>query len=527
MSEHGYSPPSSFDLNVDQCHAILDETLALLTLSDVSRPTLATTTNLNILLDKYFQDDKFGQLFRSMIIYGKQDGAEVTVASFNKFVMRPRSSNKFELRPTTRTVPTPIDSAARVELNKNILRLGYEMINFLLDYVSSNHLDRADITVFRNNYLPNKWMNGILGKVDRKTTGPFCLPPMIVVQSRIQVALEYSFLQKLDNPQSVFFSQASGIHWQPSASPLFLNEIDYEKITLEAVSLFPKHLERLLLDSKKTLDQLAGITIDVKHRQVGTAVSRLLKLALSPSFKQLDLRTGPALDAALGGTVIAIHQFLSAEFLAYYLVDHDSACLYMQDIRSSHKKDRKIRVSSIHHTSNQPIWLQFGSRESAYLYLSRTASSAEEKWLHIVNYVMKLLVNFVNNRIRRLFPTQTVPMEKLLRLRQYGTLVGTTGNPRTANYGRHHDAKPGLVDPTDARFSRYNLMVPTLCLQNHAMANTSISWFPNENPTWCAGTITQELFLFHIQGVGVQEHFEHQVRFLYHYIILIAPPTGI
>jgi hypothetical protein len=136
MSEQGLSP--LFDLTVDQCQAILIKTIELL-LSSGSRSTLATRDNLKLLIDQYFQEDPFGQSFPSMMVYGKQDGAEVTLDHFNKFVMRPRSFNKFELQPASITLPHPIDSSAHVELNKNILLLGYEMVDFVLKYVTLVH----------------------------------------------------------------------------------------------------------------------------------------------------------------------------------------------------------------------------------------------------------------------------------------------------------------------------------------------------------------------------------------------------
>jgi hypothetical protein len=424
--------------------------------------------------------------------------------------MRPQSSNKSELQPTSSIVPRPIDSAIRVELNKNIFIWGYKMVDFVLNFVTLSHPRYSEILFFRKSRIPDKWKNGILGKHNRKTLEPFCLPSILTIQTRIQEAIEFSFLQKLSNPFSFFFNQASGLSWLPSSSPPPV-VIDYEKITLESVSLFSQHLDSLLHDSQQTLDELAGVVILVKHPPVVRAVRRLMKLAPPPHVEKIDLKTRRGPDGKLGGTVIAIHQFLSAEFLAYYLVDHDSACAYMQDIRSAHKKDRKLRVASIHHVSNQPIWLQFGSGDSAYLYLSRAASAAEEKWLIIVNYVMNLLVQFVNTSIESACLPHNVPKDKLLRLRQYGTLVGNTGHPSTGNYGRHHDAKPGLVDPSDPSYSRFQIMVPTLCLQNHPVSNTRISWFPNEDPTWAAGSVSHEFCLFHIQGVGVQEHFEHEV----------------
>jgi hypothetical protein len=80
-------------------------------------------------------------------------------------------------------------------------------------------------------------------------------------------------------------------------------------------------------------------------------------------------------------------------------------------------------------------------------------------------------------------------------------LVEITGEIQSGNYGLHEDGKPGLVDLSDPRFSRLQLMVPALCLQNHSVSNTSISWYKNDDPKWCAGTVKQELFLFHIQCV--------------------------
>jgi hypothetical protein len=519
MSVHGSSP--LFNLDVDQCHVILEETIALLLLSDQRYPLPSTAVKLRSLLHEHFQDDASGQSFRSMIIYGRPDGATVTVSHFNKYVMLPRTSYTFELQPNLTTLaPIRISKTARAQLNKNTLLLGHDMVEFVLNFVSSTHPRNSELAFFLKRTIPQKWFNGIIGKHNRQTLHPLQLPSMFIIQSRIQRAIEYSFLQKTSNPSSHFFSEASGVSWQPSVPDII--GTDYEKATLEAVSLFSGYLDRVLSDSKKTLDQLAGVVVDVLHPHVVRSLSRLLKQAPPPSVQKLDLKLGPGPDAEHGGTVIAIHQHLSPQFLAYYLVDHDSACTYMQDIRSAHKKDRKIRVASTHHVSTHPIWIQFGNDSNTYLYLSRKVSAAEEKWLLIVNFVMKLLVDFVNAHIKRV-SQRPVPSENLMRIRRYCTVVENTGNPRNGNYGRHHDAKPGLVDPSDPRFSRFQLMVPTLCLQNHSVANTCISWYPNDFPKWCAGTVTQELFLFHIQCLGVQEHFQHEVCyafFLYPVIVL-------
>jgi hypothetical protein len=95
MSEEGSKP--FFNLDVDKCHVILDETIALLLLSSEHHVT-STVKDLKGLLEKYFHNDAFGQFFRSMIIYGSPDGAAIPLASFNKSAVRPRSRNKFELQ---------------------------------------------------------------------------------------------------------------------------------------------------------------------------------------------------------------------------------------------------------------------------------------------------------------------------------------------------------------------------------------------------------------------------------------------
>jgi hypothetical protein len=109
----------------------------------------------------------------------------------------------------------------------------------------------------------------------------------------------------------------------------------------------------------------------------------------------------------------------------------------MQDLPSVHKKDHKMRVASLHHVGTKPIWLQFGDKANTCLHLCHIVSTAEEKWFFIVNYVMKLLVNFVNAHLIRDSPGQVAPADKFLRIRRYGTLVENTGEPRSGNYNLH------------------------------------------------------------------------------------------
>ena len=517
--------PSStvlFDLDVDQCYKILDDVISHILSSSQDK-----TEKPSPFLEKYFHDNRIGQCFRSMIVRGKEDGDYISLAYFNKFIMRPRSSHKLQLHSSL--LPSVALITIRHEKcgtpsSAGTVCLGNEMIEEVFKFVCSVH-PRGNENIFFSRKgipLPLAWKNGILGiKLRNSTLLPSDLPSMHVLQLRILLSIEFSFELKITKPFSRFLSSKSGNFWKNTPPTRITVELDFHQTTLEAITLFPAYLEHLLRTTGKTLDQLAGVVIEEKYPQVLAAITQLLDQAPAPSVKKHDLKTGPGSDAVLGGTVIAIHQHLSAAFVAYYLVDHDSVCTYMQDRRSAHKKDRKIRVASIHHVSTKPIWIQFGSEDNMFLYLSRKVSAAEEKWLLIVNHVMQLLVIFVNAHLKRVSPRPVQP-EKLMRIRHYDTLVENTGNPRTGNYGIHDDAKPGLVDPSNPAFSPYQLMVPTLCLQNHAASNTSISWFPKKEPSWCAGTITQELFLFHIQCVGVQEHFQHAVRYYSASVFLVV-----
>ena len=73
----------------------------------------------------------------------------------------------------------------------------------------------------------------------------------------------------------------------------------------------------------------------------------------------------------------------------------------MDNVRAKamNNKERMLRVFSLDHTHDQPTWMQFGKATNVYLYLSQRASAAEEGWLVISNYVVKLLINFINKNL--------------------------------------------------------------------------------------------------------------------------------
>ena len=327
------------------------------------------------------------------------------------------------------------------------------------------------------------------------------------MQDRIRKSIEFSCAQKKNNPQSKFFTRQSGLAWQPT-----VEKIDYDALILKGCSDFPAYLQQLLSAKDQYLDELAGVDVGHVHPEVEGRFKKMYKQAPPPRVVGHDLKLGRH-NEEIGGTVVALHQYISPKFLAYYTVDHDASCAYMVDLRSHGKKERKIRFSSVKHVNTKPLWIQFGESTNVWLYLSQKASVAEEAWLSIVNHVMELLVEFVNSHIK-LAHGRRISKDKLLRLHVFTELVSGISQPINGNYGPHGDDRNGTVSKNDPQFNRFLLMVPTLCLQNYAQETTRIEWCPRDYPGSVVGYVLQFFCLIHIQLLGVQEYFKHAVRCL-------------
>jgi hypothetical protein len=503
-------PPPPWPASSTQCNDVLDEVLRL-----VSGPVnYHSQERLNCLLLHYFQDDKKGNAFRSMICFGT-DLHVVSLENFNKFIILPKSQFEMHIVGQERHVPFQfrhVPSNVRRDLHRTSKIHAHALVDFALAHVSKHHSDSEIIA----SYVPTTaWKHGILfGGRERSVVTIVDVPPLLVLLERITTALSYSLSLKKTNPYSLFYSAVGGTVWKTSIAPDDMVQepapVNYEEAYLRACSQFPAYLRLLLKD--QYLDEHAGVAVIATVPEVVAKFQNLMDLAPSPHVEGIDLKVGEGPESKIGGTVIALHQCLSPEFLAYYTVDHDASCAYMADIRSVHKKQRKIRVSSVHHVNTQPIWLQFGETSDVYLYLSQKASVAEEAWLKVVNHVMKLLVDYVNEDIKRVHGNNT-PASKLLRVRAFGSAVSSISHPKDGNYGPHDDGKPGTFSKADPNYSLFQLMVPTLCIQNYCHTNTKVTWCPKNNLQVTAGEVEQELVLIHIQAVGVQEYFKHHVRY--------------
>ena len=485
------------------CYAVFEETLGLAQ-ADPHNLDYQERKRLDHLLLSYFQDDASGACFRSMICYGCDD-ILVSITDFNNFVVLPGSQFAMELIHTS--VHTPIhfrrvSTIAKKELHHNTLRRAYASVDFVLQHVTKHYFaGNADIAYHTK--VPLKWKNGIIGNVDRAELKILHTPSLEDLHHRIRTSLEFSCVQKKNNPGSFFYSSASALAWKANRP-----KIDYDILYLQGCSDFPTYLAELI-GPDQYLDHLAGVVVNHSYPEVEARFQKMYDQAPARHIDGHDLKLGKD-TCEIGGTVVAIHQYVSPSFLAYYTVDHDASCAYMRDERSSRKKNRKIRVASVDHVDTKPIWLQFGETNDVYLYLSQKASAAEEKWLCIVNFVMNLLVDFVNKRIKEKHGQNTHEFE-LMRKREYGVIVASASNPLEGNFGWHKDGKNGIVAAGDAKYSSFQLMVPTLCLQNYAHPNTTIEWAPVTDPTYIAGSIVQECILVHIQLLAVNEKFIHHV----------------
>jgi hypothetical protein len=497
------------------CCAILDEALKI---ARNTRRTPANQNRLCQLLNHYLQPyGPVPALFRSMICHNDAS-IDVTFEDFNTFVVEPFSDFEFNLGGPVNYVPYQFQvvehtRSQQLKLRENLVIQAHATINFVLDHLK--HPRKEEIQSYATQGLPKTYMNAILGIFSRSQKNPIELPSLSVIRSRIVSSLAFSF-SKLGGRNHPFFTAASGAAWNQQGPDR--NTLTDDDLELSAMCHFPKHLESVLKDAGVYLDELAGAKVPFHVPEVAGRFEAMNEASGPAHVEGVHLKQSKD-SKEIGGTVVAIQNYLSPAFLAYFTVDQDS-CAYMDDIRSSSFKNRVIRISSRDHVNTKPIWLQFGDKDNIYLYLSQRASVGEELWLKIVNHVMGLLevfvVNFTTSERKDNYPASsnirgTPTLPRKFRAPTFQTNVAACADP-LHQYGLHSDDKPGLSHPAIPRFSRGSLIVPTLCIQNHSQCTTSIQWTSNKNSSYCAGKVWQEgTSLIHIQLQSVQDKWKHSV----------------
>jgi hypothetical protein len=386
------------------------------------------------------------------------------------------------------------------------LKRAHASVEFVLAYVAQHCFKgNEDVDFFSTQTIPGEWKNCILGKPDRTVDLKIDdVPSLEELQDRIRKSIEFSCAKKKNNPKAKFFTHESGLAWRPTTND---DTFDVEAIYMKAGSEFKDLLEKLLKDTGKTLDQLAGVYPTRRYPDVEEVVRQGFAGAKLQGMKSLDLLLD---DGSIGGTVIAMHNegFLSPEWIAAYLVDTDQNH-FMVDERAQIKnnKERYLRIFSVDHDFENPTWMQFGKTNNVYLYLSQRASAAEESWLKIISYVVNLLIDDINRRLDSVTGSR-FQLEQMF----FDVGVESLADPSSGAFARHQDGFPGLIDALVRGFSRINLIVPTFSIQNHFAETTKIAWYKaGDLKGKEVGSFKHDFFIFHWQLLGVNANFEHEV----------------
>jgi hypothetical protein len=118
---------------------------------------------LNFLLLNYFQDDKHGAAFRSMICYGT-DHQLVSMHNFNKFIIQPQSQFEMHVVKQQSNIPfqfRPLPSNVRGELQHTTLIHAHATVDFVMEHVTKQHPKSNAILSFRS-LVPTSWKTTLL-----------------------------------------------------------------------------------------------------------------------------------------------------------------------------------------------------------------------------------------------------------------------------------------------------------------------------------------------------------------------------
>ncbi len=520
------TPNNAPSYTLESCRQILDETIGLLEVTKQSVPNL---DRLNLLLSKHFANNEF----RSHCCFGHSN-ADVSLELFNSLCVLPSTDWTVHLVASDHSPilqPSHADvSSAQLAYDQKFKLISTNISTLLVNIANLHPLkDQIRSSMTRSPTLSTPWILSILGRKRQSSTTNFVAPPLEELRRRISASINGALTKQLTHPSTKLFSQETGLLWQSLD-----DSFDVHKVYLDVCSAFPKRLEKLLLQSGKTLDKLAGVEVVHRYHGVEAIVRDALSRGQKHGFESKDLKLA---DGSLGGTIFAIHNaHYSVEWIAAYLVDTDNN-LFMEDVRAaslSHK-ERLLRIFSTYHTSDQPSWIQFGGKmANPFIYLSRLASAAEQGFLKIQSYVINLLIDDITEALKPLDINGRFKLEHY----SFDTGVVSLGNPTTSSLAAHQDGKPGIVCPHTPSFSRFMLMVPTMAFQNNCGATATVSWFRSDDPKKeTKATFTHDFFINHFQLMQVNDKFHHEVCMLslifsrqvcpYNYSLLVLPLLAI
>jgi hypothetical protein len=398
-----------------------------------------------------------------------------------------------------------VDRCAEQEKNK--LDLAHSSADFVLAHLVKCH-PQFTLTERFVSKIPKQWKNCILGKLDRSSLRTFYVPNLDELKHRITKSLDYGLERKRTTPSSHLFCADTGKAWQ---KPRGNDDFDINAFYLKSCSQFPEYLRNLLQEKGTTLDKLAGVEPSSRHPEIEQVVRDACAAAQTRGVESHDMFLEDG--TTLGGSILALHNgCLSAEWLASYLVDTDNNS-FMEDCgaKALHGTARLLRVCSNYHTVETPPWFQMGEHNSAYLYLSQSASAAKTGWLRIASYLIKLEIDHITFQLSKIPGTKKYwldPEEHVI-----DASVIALGHPSDSSFKLHTDLRNGLTDPTEPGCSQFFLQVPTLAIASFMSKSSHVSWFLNgaaleSKPS---AVISQDFLTVHFQMMAVQFNFKHKV----------------
>jgi hypothetical protein len=224
------------------------------------------------------------------------------------------------------------------------------------------------------------------------------------------------------------------------------------------------------------------------------------------------------------GTVMKIDNALSPSFTKKYL-DAMDGTKYTPDAKYQHH-NRGYRFATREHLKDgiNPNWILFGEDSGYSVLLSQQVNGGETDLLRVVNLIYQWYSDFVNERFEKEMGANITKKWGLPKSADgyYDSFMTMVSNPVNSNYAMHDDGKPGLCvkDQTDDdgavipnKYSKFNLVVPTVCIQNHPKEAAEINFYDKrygdsdkELAKVICGTVT-----IHVQLIGVQQNCTHEV----------------
>jgi hypothetical protein len=500
--------------SLDTCAAILKDFIGLATTSE--ELDADSQGRLKSYYLQYFIENPSGDAFRSTLLYNgdsTRKGEDVSILKFNELIIQPLTQFKFRLAPVV--VPQHCyfelalhDTATTKMLIAASLKIAETVVDHSLSVVLLSHPARHLLNEYQKvSPAPKSWRHAILGKFDRSRTF-LDLPTSSELYSRIIIALDKYVDEKQANSQTKPYTDDQGREWKKRIDDEQGCHLTPRQVTLQVCSEFPNHLVQKLGD--QYIDKYFNISSDYANPEVIAQVAGMIKQTSKiKKMEQIDLMTED--KGELGGTVFALHNYLSPEYVAGYLSSTDEQ-LFFKDPR--YHGNRMLRIASTKHSDKDPVFIEFGGLlKNPYLYYSQRASAAEKSWLDMASLVINLLVDMINDRLQLLFPAGH-PQHKDLRLFrhvEYDTAVVLTGLGKGRGYQWHSDGKVGLVSQTDADFTEFMLCVPTLCINNHAGPSAELSFRHKGSKKETGLSLVQDGVEQHFQLYGVNMISEHQV----------------